>query len=105
MSAPLHTCCEARNEGLYQKPFTELADPQGIGQQYVWLNLDIDVISIGNIPARYYRPVMSLVQRVNLDREYTEYWSCEDFDNFCGFTNVKEIHLVPLEGLWVWHRV
>ena len=103
--APLHTCQEARNHGLYQKAFAELANSDGSGQQYVWLNLDIDFISIGETATCYFKPVMPLVRRLKLEREYTEYWSYTDVRDLRGFVNVKEIHLVVAEGMWAWHQV
>lgn len=51
--APLQTCREARNLKLYRQEFSELLlqdQPEykgAVERRYVWLNLDIDTISIG----------------------------------------------------------
>jgi hypothetical protein len=98
--APLHACREARNARLYQKSFTELANPNGAGQQYVWLNLDIDIISIGKTPARYYNPVGHLIQRLKFERVYVPFTQGY---NLRLFVNLKELHIVAVEGIWRWY--
>jgi hypothetical protein len=99
--APLHACQEARNARLYQKSFTELANPNGAGQQYVWLNLDIDVISIGRTQTPYYKPVAHLIQRLRFERVYVPFTQAY---KLLWFDNLKELHIVAVEGLWRWNR-
>ena len=48
---------------------------------------------------------MPQVQRLKLEREYTEYWSYEDVGQLRRFINVREIHLVCVEGMWAWSNV
>ncbi|OAQ86054.1 hypothetical protein VFPBJ_00094 [Purpureocillium lilacinum] len=41
--AVLHACHEARNLGLYERAFVDGEDPR-----YVWVNFDVDIVSIGH---------------------------------------------------------
>jgi hypothetical protein len=101
----LHTCREARNEGLYQQAFSELAASDGSGQRYVWVNMDIDIICIGTVHTIYYKPVAPLIQRLELeahDAIYIDHWRDTKLDDFI---NLKEMYLVCADGMWCWHKV
>ncbi|KAF2003792.1 hypothetical protein P154DRAFT_590260 [Amniculicola lignicola CBS 123094] len=58
--AILHVCREARDHGLYEKGFSEIAS-RGVGFQHVWVNFDIDIIDIGASKLYDYKPVARLV--------------------------------------------
>lgn len=64
--AALQTCQEARNMGLYQRAFAELSPEE---PRYVWLNLDIDMVSIRSDPFKWFKPVSHLVRRLRFERE------------------------------------
>jgi hypothetical protein len=98
--APLHACREARNARLYRKSFTELANPNGAGQQYVWLNLDIDTISIGRTHALYYKLVGHQIKRLRFERKYLPFTQGYGLR---WFVNLKELHIVAVEGIWRWY--
>ncbi|KAF2998939.1 hypothetical protein E8E13_006534 [Curvularia kusanoi] len=97
--APLQTCREARNAQLYQKGFTEVAHPGGLGQQYIWLNLDIDTISIGPAQAKIYRQAAHSVQRLKIERHYLVFGFV-----LPGFDSLKELYIVAAGGMWQWYR-
>jgi hypothetical protein len=103
VAAPIQTCQEARNQGLYLKAFVELASADGSGRLFVWLNLDIDVVSIGLAPICNYKPVMPIIKRLKLEREHSDYFSYREADELGNFANTKEFHLVCADGMWMWH--
>ncbi|KAI0437847.1 hypothetical protein F4803DRAFT_570362 [Xylaria telfairii] len=101
----LQTCQEARNQGLYQQAFSELAAPDGEGLRYVWLNLEIDIISIGTTIFAALEPVALLIQRLRLERENSDESFFHFESNDLGiFVNVKEIHVVCADGLRAWNN-
>jgi hypothetical protein len=100
---PLHTCREARNQGLYQQAFSELAASDGSGRPYVWANLDIDVISIGCSETKFYEAVGPMIQRLKLERWSPLFGSHWYSLNLHCFANVKEIYVVCADGMWMWH--
>jgi hypothetical protein len=60
--AQLHTCCEARKAlTAYQRVFSALANADGLGRQYVWLDPGMDVVSIGTSKLSHFKLVMSLI--------------------------------------------
>lgn len=102
--ATLQTCQEARKQGLYQQAFTEIAAQHDTEQHYVWLNLDIDMLSIGTTPFAAYKPVAPMIQRLKFERENGD----EGFYHFevrelHDFVNVKEIHVVCANGMGLWY--
>ena len=105
--ATLHACQEARNQRLYQQAFSEIADSDGTGTRYVWVNFDIDIIFLGRHGKfQDYKPVAPLVQRLKFERDmYDEDFAYFDLDDIFVFNNVKEIHIVCDGGLRNWHGV
>ncbi len=100
--APLQTCREARNLGLYQQAFSELSPSE---PRYVWLNLEIDMASIGTTYFDRFRPVAHLIKRLSFERKN----GCESFYHFeakeiASFANAKEIHVLCPEGIEAWHE-
>jgi hypothetical protein len=101
--ATLQTCREARNHGLYQKTFTGLDTRPGNEGRYIWLNLNIDMVSIGPCRFDYYEKVAPTIKRLKFEREHTDesffHWEGQDMKLF---TNVEEIHVVCKGGFWNW---
>ena len=110
--APLQTCRESRNAGLYQRCFSDMPWRGGAAKdaepRYVWLNLDIDMVSIGWSNFEAFRPVAHLIKRLRFTRDNTdEYWASGDEpDELYHYKNVSEIHVVLCEGSefeeWQW---
>ncbi|GAB1317043.1 2EXR domain-containing protein [Madurella fahalii] len=100
--AALHTCRETRNLGLYQQAFSELSPSE---TRYVWLNLEIDMISIGTSPFEAFKPVAHLIRRLSFERnngdEFSYYFEARELHSF---VNVREIHVVCPEGIEAWHE-
>jgi hypothetical protein len=102
--AQLHTCREARKAlTAYQRVFSALANADGLGRQYVWLDPGMDVVSIGTSKLSHFKPVMSLIQRLKFEREHDEFFARYECDELAGFVNVREIYIVCADGLWMWH--
>lgn len=102
--AALQTCQEARNQGLYQQAFSEIAGPDGAGRRYVWVNLEIDMVSIGTSLFANYKPVAPVIQRLKFERENSsEFFYHSEVQELRDFVNVKEIHVVCADGMRAWH--
>ncbi|OTB01630.1 hypothetical protein M426DRAFT_265732 [Hypoxylon sp. CI-4A] len=108
--AILQACQEARNLGLYKQEFSELTDTvanaaAGAERRYVWLNLDIDMVSIGNCHLDYFVPIALSVKRLKLVRENSD----EGFYYFEShrlreWKNTEEILVVCTDGMEAWHK-
>ncbi|VUC37145.1 unnamed protein product [Clonostachys rosea] len=100
----LQTCREARNLGLYQKAMSELSDLTGDERQYVWLNLDIDLICFRGGGLAKFNQVAPRVKRLKLVREITEEWFYQEgVSEFRHFVNLEEVHVVCKDGMRAWH--
>lgn len=97
--APLQVCHEARNVSLYKQAFSELCTEK----RYVWLNLDIDLISIGKSIFSMFEEVAPLIKRLKFQRENSnEYWYHRESKETQQFVNAKEIHVVCGDPLGCW---
>ena len=102
--APLQTCQEARNARLYQRCFSDLAIrygyPEDAERRYIWLNLDIDMVSIGNTDLGAFRPSAHLIKRLRFTRDNTDEDWCRglECDELQHFTNMSKIHVVLWEN-------
>ncbi|OBT71453.1 hypothetical protein VF21_10605 [Pseudogymnoascus sp. 05NY08] len=87
---------------LYKQVFSELDD----GQRYVWLNLDIDMVSIGSrVSFEAFKPVAHMIKRLKFEREnQTEYFYHFESRAMLSFVNAEEIHVVCQDGFWDWHQ-
>ncbi|KAJ4295647.1 hypothetical protein N0V90_007660 [Kalmusia sp. IMI 367209] len=93
--AVLRTCQEARNHGLYQKAFSEIAVPG-----YVWANLDIDIPDIGRSLFEVFKPVAQFISRLKFKCEMqSEWFYYVEVNDVQDFVNTKEIYIVPSDGL------
>ncbi|OBT79925.1 hypothetical protein VF21_01562 [Pseudogymnoascus sp. 05NY08] len=105
--APLQTCREARNLGLYARAFAEVeaaACPDGKEPRYVWLNLEIDIISLGPTRFGWFEAVAGSIRRLQIERENTRETFAELVE-VCQFENAEEIYIVCADGMEIWHRV
>src|SRR5689334_2419090 len=63
--ATLQACREARNLGLYERAFSDI----GADGRYVWVNWDMDIISIGTSYFSYFHPCAPLIKRLQFERD------------------------------------
>lgn len=98
--APLQTCREARNLGLYKQTFSKV----GSKPRYVWANLDIDMISLGsNCHLSCFGDVTPSIRRLKFEREHQdEWWFHYESKEIRNFINVEEIHVVCKDGWYGW---
>ena len=102
--AVLQACQEARNQGLYQQALSEIAGPNSARRRYVWLNLEIDMTSIGTTLFTNYKLVAPIIQRLKFERENSsEFFYHLEVQELRDFVNVKEIHVVCADGMQAWH--
>ncbi|KAK7914948.1 hypothetical protein PG985_012651 [Apiospora marii] len=117
--AVLHTCQEARDlKKLYQQelsqvfPVLRTADGDFVQQHppllpplheqppYFWLNLDIDILSVGLMPLGLFLNIAPLVKRLRFASEggADSFFETEQ-DDLAAFVAVEEIQVVPLGPL------
>lgn len=107
--AILQTCQEARNLGLYKQSFSEVTATKantaaGAESRYVWLNLDIDMVSIGKTSFRAFAPVALSIQRLRFERENSdEFFYHFEVRELWDWVNTEEIHVVCEDGMEAWH--
>ncbi|KAJ3578876.1 hypothetical protein NPX13_g1685 [Xylaria arbuscula] len=94
--AIVHTCREARDRGGYRKAFSELDLCDGKGLRYIWVNLEIDLISIGDLDLIWrFFPIAPLIQKPMF---CAGSYSSHDFrirrHELQKFTNLKEVHTI-----------
>jgi hypothetical protein len=101
--ATLQACREARNQGLYKQAFSEVAVSDGAERRYVWLNLEIDIISLGTNSFRAFAPVAPLIRRLKFERSNSEGWFYHgEVREIADFVNAKEIHVVCEDSMEAW---
>ncbi|KAH6638499.1 hypothetical protein C7974DRAFT_308500 [Boeremia exigua] len=103
--APLHACRESRGHlsGSYQQIFLEDAVHRGVlntdAQQYLWLNWDVDMISIGTSLLSCFGSIAPLIRKLKIERDNTEeYWCRFESQELLNFKHVETIHVVCLGG-------
>lgn len=68
--------------------------------RYVWVNFDIDTIDIAKSAFTAFEPVAKFIQLLRFEREMqSEYFYYDEVKDVQDFVNVKEIHILPLDGL------
>ncbi|KAI1810269.1 hypothetical protein GGS20DRAFT_568254 [Poronia punctata] len=96
--AILQTCREGRSLGLYKQVFSEITS------SYVWLNMDIDMVSIGNTPFGVFAPVAASIKRLMFRRQNSDdsfyHFEVKELRNW---VNTEEIRVVCEDGMEAWH--
>lgn len=102
--AVLQVCQEARNHGSYKKVFTELASPFGVGPQYIWANLEVDIINIGWTEYTAFEEIATSIRKLQFERDPScEHWYQWEYNEMRLFSNAKEIYAVCAYGdVWHW---
>ncbi|KAK2797391.1 hypothetical protein FQN50_009192 [Emmonsiellopsis sp. PD_5] len=95
--AVLHACFESRNQGLYQRAFT-----QGVEPRYVWVNFDMDMVSIGNTMFNELQPEKDLIRRMTFSGESNDFFFYTHSKDLADFTCMEEIHVICENGLADW---
>ncbi|RSM00659.1 hypothetical protein CDV31_011708 [Fusarium ambrosium] len=94
----MQACHESRNLGLYQRGFAIGAEPR-----YLWVNYDIDLISIGKTWFRRLGDCRRIIRRLKFQRENCQgffYSASEDWE---AFTNLQEMYILCEDGVLNWH--
>ncbi|KAL0471899.1 hypothetical protein QR685DRAFT_552423 [Neurospora intermedia] len=125
--APLQACREARiyltedgGLGHYRKAFHQLPaatnygkemplQPElrlelglGLDPRYVWVNFEMDMISIGQSLFTLFVPYYQDIKRLKFARERDEGFYHFESKKLRNFANVREVHVVCLDGLDCW---
>ncbi|EEU34968.1 uncharacterized protein NECHADRAFT_37386 [Fusarium vanettenii 77-13-4] len=95
--AVMQVCHEARNLGLYQREFTFGDEPR-----YLWVNLEIDLISIGKTSFRQLGDDRRIIRRIKCQRENSTNFFNSALREIKEFTNLNEMHIVCEDGLLAW---
>ncbi|KAF4211477.1 hypothetical protein CNMCM8980_002015 [Aspergillus fumigatiaffinis] len=96
--AVLQACHEARNLRLSQQAFNfSTVEPR-----YVWVNFDIDMISIGDAYFDAIEPAEQLlIRRLTIQRKNTAFFFFES-QELETFSNLEEMHIICEDGLMAW---
>jgi hypothetical protein len=98
--AVLQVCHEARNQGLYQQAFKF---PSGVEPRYVWVNFEIDMISIGDTYFDTIEPAEQLlIRRLTIQRENTDSFFRSESLELQMYSNLEEMHVICEDGLLAW---
>jgi hypothetical protein len=99
--AVLQACHEARNQGLYQQAFNISSV---VERRYVWVNFEIDMISIGaDTWFDTFEPAERLLfRRLTFERENGESFFHFQSHKLREFSNLEEIHVICVDGLMAW---
>ncbi|KAK3950191.1 hypothetical protein QBC32DRAFT_376878, partial [Pseudoneurospora amorphoporcata] len=78
----------------------------GLEPRYVWVNFEMDMISIGQSIIVYFAPYYQDIKRLKFARERSDWFVRFESRHLRNFTNVREVHVVCLDGLDDgWHEV
>ncbi|PVH94049.1 hypothetical protein DM02DRAFT_721470 [Periconia macrospinosa] len=101
--AVLQVCREARYHGLYQMSFFSDVLAPDLVPRFVWVNLEIDIIDIGEALFEDYQSIAHFFRRLKFTREESNevyyHWEVHDLRMF---VNVKEMYVVCADGLDAW---
>ncbi|KAI2638765.1 hypothetical protein GGS26DRAFT_602408 [Hypomontagnella submonticulosa] len=109
MPAILQTCQEARSLGLYIQMFSEVTATKvnaaaSAESRYVWLNLDIDMVSIGRTSFRAFMPIALSTKRLRFGRKNSdESFYHLEVRELWDWVDTEEIRVVCQDGLEAWH--
>lgn len=122
--ALLQTCREVRNLGLYKQAFAEVeivaacCDPDnprqykldeaaaftdGAGWRYVWLNLEIDIVSVGPSKLYWFEEVALSIRRLKFERAGPFEFFEREIGYLNGFDNVEEVYIVCADRMEMWY--
>ncbi|KAF7180980.1 hypothetical protein CNMCM7691_000109 [Aspergillus felis] len=104
--AVLQACHEARNLRLYQQAFNF---SWAVEPRYVWVNFDIDMISIGDTYFHTIEPAEQLlIRRLTFESENSVRWDGRSgsFSFRCRgiekFSNLEEVHITYKDFMEAW---
>lgn len=78
--------------------------------RYVWANLDIDTIDIGESHFQDVKPVAESIRRLRIQRDMGtgfkgEYFYEQEARELGQFVNMEELYIVAGDGLFKWEHV
>ncbi|KAM5358271.1 hypothetical protein ACJZ2D_015429 [Fusarium nematophilum] len=97
MPGTLQACQEARNLGLYRRAFT-----YGDKPRYIWVNFEMDMISIGDTDLRDIVDEQLDIRRLRFERENNEWFFHFESKELEEFANLVEVHVICLAGFFDW---
>ncbi|KAJ0426763.1 hypothetical protein BJY00DRAFT_270963 [Aspergillus carlsbadensis] len=99
--AVLHVCYEARTHASYQQAFA-----LGSAPRYVWVNFQMDMISIGHTWfLELQGPDALLIRRLRFERENDEwFFHFESKEMMDVLRYMEEIHVVCKDGVGAWYE-
>lgn len=68
----------------------------------MWLNQDNDILNIGEEALERFRPFAFMIFRLRMECTYDEHLYNSGVDELAHFVNIKEIHIVCMDGLFSW---
>ena len=100
-----HQLAEAKGDGIKTTLQPELRLELGLGpepRRYVWLNFEMDMISIGERNFTLFKQYYRDIKRLKLARKRDESYDYFDHNALREFSNVRECHVVCLDGIDMW---
>jgi hypothetical protein len=99
----MHACRESRNMGLYQQFSMDVDEQDSTDRHYIWINMDIDVMDIGDTHMAYFKPIAHLIKRLKFNRMIiNENWYDTESALLQIFTNVEEIQILCGDSFYNW---
>lgn len=97
--AALHTCREARNAiaRKYKRAFTGGTEPR-----YVWVNFDLDIISIGKDRFTFMEPEAPRIRWLKFAREMSSHYFYDEQPELQMFSNLEELVIVRHDAEAAW---
>ncbi|PON28951.1 hypothetical protein TGAM01_v202059 [Trichoderma gamsii] len=97
--AALHTCREARHvvAQKYERAFTGGTEPR-----YVWVNFDLDTISIGKSRFTWMGPEAPRIRWLKFAREMSSHYISDEQPQLRMFTNLDELTIVRHDAETSW---
>ncbi|RSL72596.1 hypothetical protein CEP53_000992 [Fusarium sp. AF-6] len=95
--AVMQACHESRNLGLYQRGLEVGDEPR-----YIWVNFDIDLISIGKTGFHKLDHYRRIVRRLKFQAENSSDFFHSVSREWKEFTNLSEMYVVCEDGVMAW---
>lgn len=95
-----HTCRESRSAVVsnYERAFT-----YGAGERYIWVNFDLDIISIDDTYFERLEPEALRIRQLMFSRDITEEFVEDEIDTMAMFSNAQEIIVECNANVWHWY--